>query len=119
MKKTLLLGASDNPDRYAYKATKRLLDHGHEVVLVGHRDRKVLGQDIQLGTPEVMDIDTVTLYLHPLRQEAYHNYIINLSPKRIIYNPGTENPILMKMAKDHGIINEVACTLVMLSVGTY
>ncbi len=118
-KKTVILGASTNPERYSYKATHRLMSHGHDVALVGIKKGAVNGETIQHGEPEVKDVHTVTLYVNPKRQEQYYNYILSLKPERIIYNPGTENPELMKLAKDAGIHNEVACTLVMLASNTY
>lgn len=119
MKKTLVLGASTNQARYSYVATKRLHNHGHEVVPVGIREGEIEGIEIQQGTPNVEDIDTVTLYLNPQRQEAYYDYILGLQPKRIIFNPGTENPKLVQLAKAQGIETEIACTLVLLSLGNY
>ena len=119
MKKTLVLGASTNPSRYAYIAAQRLINHQHEVVLVGNKKGAIFGIEIQNDQPILEDIDTITLYLNPFRQEQYYDYILSLKPKRIIYNPGTENPVLMAKAKTAGIKNEVACTLVMLSIGEY
>ena len=118
-KKTIVLGATTNPSRYAYLATKRLQQYGIEVVPVGIREGEIEGVPIQLGQPDIEKVDTVTLYLNPLRQEAYYDYILGLKPKRIIFNPGTENPVLAKMAKEKGILPEVACTLVLLSRGVY
>ena len=74
---------------------------------------------IQNGQPDIEGVDTITLYMNPQRQEPLYDYIIGLNPKRIIFNPGTENPVLMKMAKDAGIEPVVACTLVMLATGEY
>lgn len=119
MKKTLILGASDNPERYAFIATEYLADRGIETVLVGAKPGTALGLDIHTGTPDIADVDTVTLYLNPQRQVAYYDYILGLKPNRIIFNPGTENPELMLRARENGIEPLVACTLVMLSVGTY
>ncbi len=119
MKKTVVLGASTNPSRYSYLATRRLQQYGHEVVPIGIREGAIHGIVIQNGTPDVEDVDTITLYLNPQRQEAYYDYILNLKPQRIIFNPGTENPTLMRLAREQGIATEAACTLVMLSVGNY
>ena len=119
MKKTLVLGATPNPDRYAYRATQQLTAKGHEVVAVGKKTGEVEGITIQQGMPEVTDVDTITLYLNPTNQEEYYDYILDLKPQRIIFNPGTENPILSQRAKEQGIETEIGCTLVMLSVGTY
>ena len=119
MKKTLVLGATNNPARYAYLAAHRLAQHGHEVVPVGIREGDLAGHAIQHGMPEVEGVDTVTLYIGPRRQPAYYDYILSLHPKRIIFNPGTENPELAKMAEKQGIETVEGCTLVMLSLGTY
>ncbi len=119
MKKTLVLGASTKPDRYGNIATRRLKLYNHEVVPVGNRAGKIDGIEILLGKPKVEGIDTITLYLNPKRQIEFYDYIIGLKPNRIIFNPGTENPELVKLAKENGIKSEIACTLVLLSVGQY
>ena len=119
MKKTLVLGATTNPERYAYLATQRLVKHGHEVVPVGIKTGEIEGLTILHGQPAVPEVDTVTLYLGPERQREYYNYILSLQPKRIIFNPGTENPELVQLAEKHDIEVVEGCTLVMLSIGTY
>jgi uncharacterized protein len=119
MKKTLVLGATNNPERYAFLAVQRLLRHGHEVVPVGIRSGQVEGLEILNGTPVVDDVDTVTLYVGPDRQPAYYDYILSLHPKRLIFNPGTENPELTQLAHAQGIETVEGCTLVMLSIGSY
>ena len=120
MKKTLILGASVNPERYAYKATVKLASHGHEVFPVGLKTGKIEEHEILINNPIIKDIDTVTLYVGPKNQPVYYDYILNqIIPKRIIFNPGAENPELEKMAREKGIETEVACTLVLLSLGNY
>ena len=119
MKKTLVLGATPNSARYAYLATLKLLQYGHEVVPLGIRVGEIGGVPIQNGQPPVSDVDTVTLYLGPERQAAYLDYILSLKPKRIVFNPGTENPVLAQLARAHHIETVEGCTLVMLSIGTY
>lgn len=120
MKKTLVLGASTNPERYAYKAVVKLLQHGHEVVPVGLRTGKIEHVEILTNNPVIKEIDTVTLYVGPQNQLVYYDYILNqIKPKRIIFNPGTENPELEKLAQEKGIETEIACTLVLLSLGEY
>lgn len=118
-KKTLVLGASDNPSRYSYLAMNRLKAHDHPVVAVGRKESEVAGITISKSPVEEKDVDTVTLYLNPTHQKEYYNYILGLKPKRIIFNPGTENPELMKLAREQGIEPVVACTLVMLATGQY
>lgn len=118
-KKTLVLGASPNKERFAYKATALLMRHGHEVVPVGIRHGQIAGVDIQLGQPQTEDVHTVTLYIGPQRQEPYYKYIFGLGPKRIIFNPGTENPELKGKAKAQGIETVSSCTLMMLNNEEY
>jgi hypothetical protein len=119
MKKTIVLGASPNPERYAFRAVTRLRQYGHETVPVGIRSGEIAGLPIQSGTPPETDVDTVTLYLGAARQKAYYDYILSLHPKRIIFNPGAENDELAALAREHGIEPVEGCTLVMLSIGTY
>jgi predicted CoA-binding protein len=119
MKKTLVLGATTNPERYAYLATMRLLQHGHEVVPVGVKTGNIGGVEILHGQPDVPALDTVTLYLGAEHQRGYYDYILSLHPKRIIFNPGAENDELAQQAEKHGIEVVEGCTLVMLSIGTY
>lgn len=119
MKKTLVLGATPNPERYAYLATQRLTQYGHEAVPVGVRAGEIAGIQILAGKPEVEGVDTVTLYLGAARQPEYYDYILSLRPRRIIFNPGTENPELMRLAQEQGIETVEGCTLVMLSIGAF
>lgn len=119
MKKTVVLGASPNPSRYSHVATNRLKNHGHETIPVGIRKGEINGLEIQLGQPEIESVDTITLYMNPERQKPHYDYIFSLKPKRIIFNPGTENPELMQLAKEKGVETVIACTLVMLSIGDY
>ena len=119
MKKTLVLGASPNPERYGNKAARKLKAYGHEVVAVGKRESKIDDINILKEFPVLTDIDTVTLYLNPSNQKEYYQKIINLHPKRIIFNPGTENDELEEMAKEKGIETVEGCTLVMLSTGEF
>jgi predicted CoA-binding protein len=118
-KKTLVLGASDNPERYSFRAAHMLKKHGHDVVPVGIRKGQVAGMDIHTDRPQPADIDTVTLYVGPRNQPVWYDYILDLQPKRILFNPGTENPELQRLAQQRGILTEEACTLVLLSIGQY
>jgi predicted CoA-binding protein len=118
-KKTLVLGASVNPQRYSNMATLSLLKHGHPVVLLGLKAGEIKGEPILVSPPELHDIDTVTLYLNPNNQKPWYNYILSLRPKRIIFNPGTENPELFEQATRIGTECTEACTLVLLSIGAY
>ena len=118
-KKTLVLGASDNPARYSYLAIQRLRSHGHPVVAIGRKSTKVGDVVIDKEQQPVTDVDTVTLYLNPTHQQEYYDYILSLQPKRIIFNPGTENDALRELAKKNNIETMEACTLVMLGTGQY
>lgn len=116
---TLVLGATTNPSRVAYQAIHRLVAAGYPVTALGIKQGEVAGVPIQHGEPPVEDVHTVTLYLGPARQEPYYDYLLQLAPQRIIFNPGTENPELMQLARNNGIEPEIACTLVMLATATY
>jgi predicted CoA-binding protein len=100
-------------------AMNRLKAHHHPVVAVGRREDEVAGIQISKDPVKEEGVDTITLYLNPTHQQEYYDYILGLQPKRIIFNPGTENPELMKMAREKGIEPVVACTLVMLATGQY
>lgn len=118
-KKTLILGASDNPARYSYLAIQRLRSYGHSVVAIGKKNTRVQDVEIIKEKNKFEGVDTVTLYLNPLHQKEYYNYIVSLKPRRIIFNPGAENAELSTLAKENGIQPVEACTLVMLSTGQY
>jgi len=118
-KKTLVLGASENPNRYSYLAVERLLANNHPVVAVGKKAGVVFGIDILTSREMHENIDTITLYLNPANQKGYYDYLLSLNPKRIIFNPGTENIELAKMAEKKNIKVKFACTLVMLNTGQY
>ncbi len=117
--KTLILGASTNETRYSNIVTKRLVQQEIEVVPIGIRKGEIDGVTILQGMPHIENVHTVSLYLNPKRQEEYYDYIISLKPHRIIFNPGTENIELWERAKKEGIQCLEACTLVMLSTGSY
>ncbi len=119
MKKTLILGASSNPSRYANLAAYRLVANGHPIINVGIKPGEVAGVPIERADVIHSDVDTVTLYLGPQNQPQYYDYIIQLKPKRIIFNPGTENPELEALAEQNGIETIEGCTLVMLASGQY
>ena len=119
MKRTLIIGASSKPERYAYKAAERLLAHGHKIVLLAKRSDVLFGQPIETEKKPFEKIDTVTLYLSAQYQAEYYDYISSLKPKRVIFNPGTENPEFETILSNNGIIAEEACTLVLLGTGQY
>lgn len=119
MKKTLIIGASSNPERYAYKAAERLLSHGHEIELLGVRPDVVFGKTVDVERKQYEGIDTVTLYIGPKHQPEYYDYVLSLNPKRVVFNPGTENMEFETLLTEKGIEAEEACTLVLLGTGQY
>lgn len=119
MKKTLVFGASLKPQRYSNIAIHRLLKNNIETVAFGLREGDVDSVKIKTNLSEFEDIHTITLYLNPTRQKEYYNKIVALKPKRVLFNPGTENPEFYNILKENGIEVEVACTLVLLSIGQY
>jgi len=121
MKKTVIIGAANNPSRYAYMAGQMLTQYGHEIVLVGIRKGEMQGKEILdiRERPEIKDVDTVTMYINPQRQEEWREYILSLNPKRIIFNPGTENEEFEEQAEKKGTEAIEACTLVMLRSNQY
>lgn len=120
-KKTVIIGASPNPSRYAFLAAEMLQDAGYEIVPVGIKTGSVLGIEIQdlRQKPTIKEVDTVTLYIGPRHQPEWYDYILSLKPRRIIFNPGTENIEFQKMVAEAGAEALEACTLVMLRTHQY
>ena len=118
-KKTLIIGATTKPERYAYKAAHKLVQNGHPIINVGVKKGDVADQPIEKPEQIHSDIDTITLYVNPDNQKDLYDYILETKPKRIIFNPGTENSELAEKAKEKGIETLEACTLVLLSIGEY
>ncbi len=118
-KKTLVLGATSKPEKYAFRAITNLVDKGHSVLAIGQTAGEVAGIKIQTKAIPLKNIDTVTLYLNPARQREYYNYIIASQPKRVIFNPGTENPEFYQLLTLNNISYEIACTLVLLATNQY
>lgn len=119
MKKTLVIGASEKPERYSNKAIRALVSHDHEVVAIGLREGQVEGVSFDSEKKDFKDIDTVTLYVGSGNQPEYYAYILSLKPQRVIFNPGTENPEFIAELEQAGIYPEIACTLVLLATGQY
>jgi len=119
--KTVVLGATTNPARYAYRAVESLYRNDIEVIPVGIRKGEAAGITIRNDLPIIEGVHTITLYLNPQVQKDYYDYIIKLQPKRVIFNPGTENPELYGILKKElpNTEIEIACTLVLLSIGNY
>ena len=117
--KTLVLGATPNPARYAYKAVHQLLNKKIEVVPMGIKEGVIASIPIVSVNEQQENIHTVSLYVGAAKQEEYYDFIINLAPKRVIFNPGTENPQFAQKLNKAGISWENACTLVLLSTNQY
>jgi len=118
-KKTVVIGASTKPEKYAYLAIMKLVENGHSVLAIGQNSGEVAGIKIQTKAIPLKNIDTVTIYLNPTRQRDYYNYIVEAKPKRVIFNPGTENPEFYQLLQLNNIKVEVACTLVLLTTNQY
>lgn len=117
--KILVIGASTNPARYSFLAVHSLRRHNYKVVALAKREGKVADIIIQTDTGKIGDIHTVTLYIGPERQPEYYEFLIQLNPKRVIFNPGTENSELAELLENNGIETLEACTLVMLNTGQF
>ena len=118
-KKTLVIGASDNETRYSNLAVKKLQAYNHPVIALGKKPGHIGKVQIETEKKPFDNIDTVTLYLNPSHQKDYYDYIFSLHPKRIVFNPGTENEALVQLAQQKGVSTQEACTLVLLSTGQY
>lgn len=120
-KRTVVVGASPNPSRYAFLAAEMLTQGGYEMIPVGIKKGEVFGKMIQdiRSRPRINGVHTITLYIGPEHQPEWYEYLLGLKPKRIIFNPGTENEPFMKMAANAGIEVTIACTLVMLRTKQY
>jgi predicted CoA-binding protein len=119
MKRTLVIGASEKPERYSNKAIRRLRENGHEVIALGSRPGQVEDVVFETEKKKFDGLDTVTLYVGPQNQNDLIDYVISLKPNRVIFNPGTENPEFEKKLKKEGIRPEEACTLVLLATGQF
>lgn len=119
MKKTLVLGASLKPDRYSNLSVNRLVDHNIETEAFGLRKGEIRGIQVKTNFEDFQNIHTITLYIGASRQPQYIDKILELEPKRIIFNPGTENAEFYEILENKGIQVEVACTLVLLATGQF
>jgi uncharacterized protein len=119
MKKTLIIGASTNPERYSYKAAMKLMQHKYPIEMIGAREDVLQGLPIWKEKISLPDVHTVTIYVSAKNQHGLNDYITSLKPKRVIFNPGTENDELQKLLSQNGIECVEACTLVMLATGQY
>ena len=118
---TLIVGASEHSFRYSYMAAHMLKDHGREFLMIGKQGGSLLDREIMKirDFPKLEEIDTITLYINPRNQKDIYDYLLGLNPRRIIFNPGTENFEFRAMAEAQNIEVVEACTLVMLQTGQY
>lgn len=119
MKPTLVIGASDNPSRYSFVAITELREHGHTVYALALKKGKVADVEFETEWNPNWKVNTITMYISPKHQPPYYEQIIALQPRRVIFNPGTENSELADLLKENNIEAEDACTLVLLSIGQY
>ena len=121
MKKTVIIGATTNPSRYAYMATGMLKEYNHKIIPIGIKKGTVYGIDILpiSERPAIKDVDTITLYIGPRHQPEHYEYLLSLKPKRVIFNPGTENNEFEKLVEESGAEALQACTLVLLRSEQY
>ena len=117
--KTVVIGASPNKSRYSNMAVHRLLEKGHEVIPLGIRKGEIAGLKIITDRPEIKDVHTVTMYVGLKIQPEWYDYILNLNPKRVIFNPGTENPEFEEILESKGIETYENCTLVLLATNQF
>ena len=119
MKTTVVIGASENTERYSNRVIRLLHEKNIPVVAIGSKAGEIDGIKIQTGLPKINTVDTVTLYVGPQHQLQYYDYVIGLKPKRVIFNPGAENNEFEEKVKKAGIEVLEACTLTMLKVGLF
>ncbi len=119
MKKSLVIGASTDPQRYSFKAVSMLLERNNPVEAIGSEKGKICGVNIYCDQPRFSGIDTINMYINRQTQEKFYDYILELNPKRVIFNPGTENPHLYSLLSKYNIEYDEACTLIMLSRDRY
>ncbi len=117
--KMLVLGATENPDRFSCKAVKSLDRNGYDVVAVGFRSGYIKDIEILTGTPDIENVDTVLLYIGKNKQQEYYDYLIRLKPRRVIFNPGAENPELQAILHEKGIDAVNDCALIMINTDSF
>ena len=120
---TVILGASAKPERFSHQAQQLLMEHGHEVIPISPSGAIICGVSVLNSIPEIdlkqTTVDTVTLYLNPQRLLPLLLDILELAPRRVIFNPGTESPQARDTLQEAGIETVEDCTLVMLLSGNY
>jgi predicted CoA-binding protein len=117
--KVLILGASDNPERYSYRAMSLFQHHGYPVALVGNKNKEVQGLPIHQAFPPEFSPEVITLYVGPANQRHWYDAILNSGARKVIFNPGTESKELQALLDQHQIAWEEACTLVLLNTNQF
>ena len=117
--KVVIIGASDNPERYSYKAAEALLNKGFNIELVGLKNKTIFNHTIQPNIPHLSEEMIVTLYVGPQHQASYIDHILQANPKKVIFNPGTENASFQEALTAQNSEWEEACTLVKLSLNQF
>jgi hypothetical protein len=120
MENVAVIGASVNPDRYSYKAMKMLEEKGHCPIPVAPAKDMILDRKAYPSLAEVPEhIETVTMYVGVSRQDDVIEDALRIKPRRIIFNPGAENPGVYLRLKEAGIVVVEACTLILLSTDQF
>jgi hypothetical protein len=120
MSNVAVVGASPNEERYSNKAVRLLKEQGHTAIPVAPKHERICGEEVHASLRDVPhDVDTVSMYVAPARQEAIIDAIVDLAPRRVIFNPGAENPGAYERLEDGGVEVVEACTLVLLRTGRF
>jgi predicted CoA-binding protein len=115
----VVLGASPNPERFSYKAVKRLISNNYQVVAIGKRAGFIGNIPIVTGQPALSDVHTVLMYLAPYHQGEIFEYVVSMRPRRVIFNPGTESPEFKEWLESYNIEIVHDCSLVMMATGRF
>ena len=117
--KTLVFGASLKSDRYSNRAIRLLRANNIETTAFGMQEGEISGVQVTTNLDDIQQVDTISLYMNPKRQKPFYQAILDLNPRRVIFNPGTENPELQEILAEEGIEYENSCTLTLLATGQY
>jgi len=117
----VVLGASTNPERYSFQAVQRLAARGYRVIPVHPKYSEVAGVPVtaSLSAIQSRPVDTITVYVRPEISSGLADVFFSTTPRRVIFNPGSENPELANRLRQTGIQVEISCTLVLLATGQF
>lgn len=117
---TVVLGASNKPERYSNQAVRLLMEHGHRVIPVNPAQKVIEGLAVSARLEDIAEpVETISVYLNPAASEVLSEAMLALHPVRVIFNPGSESEVLERRLQEAGIQTERACTLVLLRTGQY